>query len=585
MHYDKFMLKRFIGYYRKYRGLFFTDLLCALLVAAIELIYPRVTTVIIDEYIPQGLLTQILIAAAVLLGLYILMAGLNYFLHYWGHIIGVNMEADMRADFFAHLESMPFQFFDRNRTGKLMSRLVNDLNLIAELAHHGPEDIFIALVMFIGSFVVLVQTEWRMTCIIYFGIVPIIFWFAITQRRKMGAGFRMVQKSTADINAQIENSLSGVRVSKSYTNEDYEIQRFAEGKSKFRGAKDYSYKCMARFMTGMGFLVSILNLSVLTLGGVFCCTGVITTGELAGFLLYVNLVIQPVNRLVNFTQQFEQGMTGFSRFHEIMCVKSDIVGGQRVLENVRGAITFDKVTFSYDEEETILRDISLSVEPGTTVALVGPSGGGKTTLCHLIPRFYDVQQGAIRIDGCDIREFTLKSLRDQIGLVQQDVFLFTGTIGENILYGRPSASREEMIQAAKRADIHDFIESLPDGYDTWVGEKGVRLSGGQKQRISIARVFLKNPPILLLDEATSALDNETEIKIQHALEELSRGRTTLVIVHRLSTIRNADVILVMTGEGIVERGSHRELYEKGGIYRRLYDAQFRFEEDRADLFG
>ena len=579
------MLKRFASYYKKYAALFFADLFCALLLAGIELVYPSLTTVMIDSYIPQGMLREILLSGALLLGLYLIMAGLNYFINYWGHLVGVRMEADMRSDFFRHLQQMPFKFFDSSRTGKLMSRMVNDLNLITELAHHGPEDLFISVVMFAGSFIVLVQKQWLMTLIIYLGIIPIMLVFAISQRRKMGQAFRQVQQSTADINAQIENSLSGIRVSKSYTNEAYEVNRFEEGNGRFRKAKDFSYRRMATFMTGMLFMTSMLNLAVLTLGGFFAVRGIITVGELTGFLLYINLVLQPINKLINFTQQFEQGMSGFSRFHEIMNQQPDILDGQLTMTDVKGKIEFKDVSFCYDEAETVLQHINLTVEPGATVALVGPSGGGKTTLCHLIPRFYDITQGEIDIDGHNIKDFTLRSLRGNIGHVQQDVFLFTGTIGENILYGRPDATREEMIEAAKQADIHDFIVSLPDGYDTWVGEKGVRLSGGQKQRISIARVFLKNPPILLLDEATSALDNETEIRIQHSLEALSRGRTTLVIAHRLSTIRNADVILVMTQEGIVEQGSHQQLYAvKDGIYRRLYDAQFRLEQEGSDIF-
>ena len=579
------MMRRFISYYKKYTFLFFADLFCALALAAIELVYPSLTTTMIDIYIPHGMLQEILRSGAFLLGLYLIMSACNYFVNYWGHLVGVRMEADMRSDFFNHLQQMPFKFFDRNRTGQLMSRIVNDLNLVTELAHHGPEDLFISVVMFVGSFVVLVQKQWLLTVILYFGIIPIMVIFAVSQRRKMGAAFRQVQQRTADINAQIENSLSGIRVSKSYTNEDYEVSRFEEGNGRFRNAKKLSYFRMATFMTGMGFMTSVLNLSVLMLGGIFAVRGVITIGELTGFLLYVNLVLQPINKLINFTQQFEQGMSGFSRFHEIMNEKPDILDGALALDNVEGRIAFKDVSFSYDEDERVLAHINLEVQPGNTVALVGPSGGGKTTLCHLIPRFYDIDEGAITIDGHNIKDFTLHSLRSQIGHVQQDVFLFTGTIGENILYGKPDASYEAMVAAAKQADIHEFVASLPEGYDTWVGEKGVRLSGGQKQRISIARVFLKNPPILLLDEATSALDNETEIKIQAALESLSRGRTTLVIAHRLSTIRNADVILVMTAQGIVEQGSHEALYTKeDGIYRRLYDAQFRFEQDKSDIF-
>ncbi|MCD4753802.1 MAG: ABC transporter ATP-binding protein/permease [Anaerolineaceae bacterium] len=569
------MIKRFLSYYKNHMKLFTLDMVAAFGLAAIELVYPAVTTRLIDVYIPERMINQILIMGVVLLGIYLIMAGLNFFMNYWGHVMGVNMEADMRSDFFRHLQSLPFKFYDQHRTGKLMSRLVNDLNMVTEMAHHGPEDLFISVVMFVGSFFILFQMQWIMAVAIYIVAVPVLVWFSITQRAKMSNAFREVRESMADINAQLENSLSGVRVAKSYTNEGYEIERFNIGNGLFRLAKKKAYKRMATFMTGMGFLISFLNVLVLVLGGVFAYRNIITIGELTGFLLYINLVMQPIRRLTNFTQQFEQGMNGFVRFDSIMRIQPDIIGGDQVLEHAEGHIVVDALSFSYNGEEEILTNISLEIVPDTTVALVGPSGGGKTTLCHLIPRFYDVQSGEILIDGTNIREYTLESLRSNIGLVQQDVFLFTGTVRENILYGRSSATEEEMITAAKSANIHDFVVSQPYGYDTWIGEKGVLLSGGQKQRISIARVFLKNPPILILDEATSSLDNETEMKIQESLETLSEGRTTLVIAHRLSTIRNADVIIVLSDEGIIERGNHKDLYAiEDGVYKRLYDAQF-----------
>ena len=573
--YDRAMIKRFLSYYKNHMKLFTLDMVAAFGLAAIELVYPAVTTRLIDVYIPGRMINQILIMGAVLLGIYLVMAGLNFFMNYWGHVMGVNMEADMRSDFFRHLQSLPFKFYDQHRTGKLMSRLVNDLNMVTEMAHHGPEDLFISIVMFAGSFFILFQMQWIMAVTIYVVAVPVLVWFSITQRAKMSNAFKEVRESMADINAQLENSLSGVRVAKSYTNEGYEIERFNIGNGLFRLAKKKAYKRMATFMTGMGFLISFLNVLVLVLGGVFAYRGIITIGELTGFLLYINLVMQPIRRLTNFTQQFEQGMNGFVRFDNIMRIQPDIIGGEQVLEKAEGHIVIDDVSFSYNGEEEILSHVSMEILPDTTVALVGPSGGGKTTLCHLIPRFYDIQSGAILIDGINIREYTLESLRSNIGLVQQDVFLFTGTVRENILYGRSSATEEEMIAAAKAANIHDFVVSQPYGYDTWIGEKGVLLSGGQKQRISIARVFLKNPPILILDEATSSLDNETEMKIQESLETLSEGRTTLVIAHRLSTIRNADVIIVLSDEGIIERGNHKDLYAiEDGVYKRLYDAQF-----------
>jgi len=586
MNYSKDMFLRFASYYKRHKVLFTVDLIIAFCLAAIELVYPAFTTKIIDDYIPNNLIGSIFIMIGILFGLYIIMAACNYFMNYWGHVVGIRMETDMRSDFFKHLQRLDFKFFDNHRTGKLMSRMVNDLNLITELAHHGPEDVFISIVMFIGSFIILAGMEWRLALVIYLFLIPLMLWFSITQRGKMSNGFKEVRERTADINAQLVNSLAGIRVAKSYTNEDFEIKRFDEGNGLFKDAKKEAYHRMSVFITGMGFLISMLNVIVLGLGGYFAYKQIITIGELMGFLLYINLVMQPIRRLTNFTQQFEQGMNGFVRFHEIMCEEPEIVDGEKVLENTRGDIQLKDVTFFYNEEEQVLKNITLDIKAGTTVALVGPSGGGKTTLRHLIPRFYDVVEGSITLDGEDIRDYSLESLRSNIGLVQQDVFLFTGTVRDNIKYGRVDASEEDIILAAKNANIHDYIISLPDGYGTWVGEKGIRLSGGQKQRISIARVFLKNPPILLLDEATSALDNETEIKIQQSLEKLAKGRTGLVIAHRLSTIRNADTIIVLSNEGIVEKGSHAELYAiEDGMYKRLYDAQFYAEEHKANLFA
>jgi len=418
-------------------------------------------------------------------------------MNYWGHVVGVRMESDMRSDLFKRLQTLDFKFFDNNRTGKLMSRMVNDLNQITELAHHGPEDLFIALVMFTGSFIILATMEWRLALVIYLVLIPVMLWFSITQRGKMSKGFKEVREKTADINAQLEDSLAGIRVAKTYTNEAFESERFDQGNNMFKTAKNNAYHRMSIFVTGMGFLISMLNIIVLGLGGYFAYKKIISIGELMGFLLYINLVMQPIKRLTNFTQQFEQGMNGFVRFHEIMCGKPEINDGEKVLKKAKGNISIKDVTFFYNEQEHVLKNISFEIESGKTIALVGPSGGGKTTLCHLLPRFYDVIEGSIFIDGQNIKNYTLDSLRRNIGLVQQDVFLFTGTIKDNILYGRTDASEEDMRKAANDANIHDYIVSLPDGYDTWIGEKGIRLSGGQKQRLSIARVFLKNPPILL----------------------------------------------------------------------------------------
>lgn len=570
-------MSRFISYYKPHKKLFFYDLLCAFLISGVDLVFPSVTRVVLGKYIPDGNMNMVIIFAVVLVGLYMLRAVMDYFINYWGHVIGIRMEAHMRSDLFRHLQTMPFKFYDKHRTGSLMSRMINDLNQMTELAHHGPEDIFISIVMIIGSFAVLINIEWRLTFIIFFVFFPILFWFTITRRSKISEGFRQVKEKIAEVNSQLENSLSGIRVSQSFTNEEFEVEKFNSGNDRFKKAKKTAYHHMSVFMTGINFMVGVLNVAVLCFGALFILRGYINYADLTAFLLYINLVLQPIRRLTNFTQQFEQGMTGFERFTEIMNVQPDIVDKIDAvsLDNIKGDIHLENITFAYNDHEKVLQDLDMKISAGTTVALVGPSGGGKTTLCHLIPRFYDLEKGRITIDGIDICDIKLESLRNNIGLVQQDVFLFTGTIKDNILYGRPDADMEDVIWAAEKANISEFIESLPEKYDTYIGEKGVRLSGGQKQRVSIARVFLKNPPILILDEATSSLDNETEIKIQGALEELSKGRTTLVIAHRLSTIRNADQIVVLTDSGIAERGCHQDLLDSDGIYAGLYKAQFR----------
>lgn len=556
------------------------DLVAALGMSGIKLIYPLVTTKIIDELIPQLAINSIFMYVGVLLVLYVIGAGLSYFMHYWGHVIGVRMEADMRKDMFTHMQKLPFSFYDNHRTGKLMSRVINDLNEVSELAHHGPEDLFIAAIMFIGSFIILFRQEWRLALPVYLIILPLILIFTVKQRKSMSHSFKRVREKTADINAQLENALSGIREAKSYTNEEYEVERFSIRNNEFRTSKNEALKALAVFATGMGFFIDFLNILVLGFGGYFAYKGYITIGELAGFLLFINLMTQPVRRLTNFTQQFEAGMNGFVRFDEIMQESAEGTHGDKILNSPNGEIFMDKISFHYNKDELVINNLSLNIEAGKTTALVGPSGGGKTTLCRLIPSFYKVQHGHIKIDGINIEDFSLESLRKNIGVVQQDVFLFTGTIRDNILYGDVNATQEDIEKAAIDANIHDFVMSLPDGYDTWIGEKGIRLSGGQKQRISIARVFLKNPPILILDEATSALDNETEIIIQQSLEKLLVGRTTIVIAHRLSTIRNADKIVVLSENGIEEEGNHDKLYAiEGGIYRRLYDAQFYAEKN------
>ena len=571
------MLKKFISYYKPHKKLFIIDMIFAFLISIFDLIFPMVSREIVNQIVPAGRMDLLVKWTIVMMILFVLRYISYYIVSYWGHVLGVYIEHDMRRDLFSHLQTLPFSYYDNTKTGHIMSRLVNDLRDITELAHHGPEDLFISLVMLIGSFIMLIRIDWRLTAIIY-AFIPVIIWFTISKRKKMEESFRRVRREIADVNAQLENSISGVRVAKSFTNEDYEIEKFDINNNLFRDARKQSYKAMAEFAAGIGLMTNILNLIVISIGGYFVYRQFIDVGDLLAYMLYVNFFMQPIRRLADFIQQYQEGMTGFERFMEVMNIKPDIVDKENAvnLVDVKGDIEFKDVSFSYTNgEDRVLSDLNLSIEAGKTIAIVGPSGGGKTTLCHLIPRFYEVNEGVITVDNIDIKDIKLKSLRGNIGLVQQDVFLFTGTIADNISYGDPDKSRDEVIEAAKKARIHDFIIELPNGYDTYIGEKGVKLSGGQKQRISIARLFLKNPPILILDEATSALDNETEILIQESLEELAKNRTTLIIAHRLSTIKNADEILVLTNEGIEERGSHEELLNQDGIYAYLYNLQFK----------
>jgi len=570
------MLKKFISYYKPYLKLFILDLSCAFLIASIDLAFPLIARQFINDIIPNGKLRIFYIFIIALLILAVIRAVLNYIIDYWGHIVGTRMERDMRRDLFEHLQTLSFDYFDNVKTGHLMSRIVNDLREISELAHHGPEDLFLSLVMLIGSFIILTTIEWRLTLIIY-GFLPLLVWYAILKREKMTSAFRSVKKRIANVNAQLENSISGIRVAKSFTNEEYEIEKFNQGNSEFNNSREFAYKVMAEFFAGIFFLSNILNIITLSVGGFFVYRGYIRMGDLVAYLLYINFFLQPIRKLTNFIQQFQDGMTGFERFVEIMKVKPSIVDKEDAvtLKEIKGKIEFKNVAFKYSEEKYILSNINLIIMPGETMALVGPSGGGKTTLCQLIPRFYEVNDGEILIDGINIKDIKMKSLRENIGLVQQDIFLFTGTIKENILYGKLDAEDTEVVRASKNANIHDFIMSLPEGYDSYIGEKGIKLSGGQKQRISLARAFLKNPAILILDEATSALDSEAEIVIQQALEKLTVGRTVLVIAHRLSTIKNANQIVVLTDQGIKEKGNHDELIARDGLYTKLYNAQFR----------
>lgn len=549
----------------------------AFLISAIDLVFPMVSREVVNNVIPDKRLDLLIRWSIFLIVLFVIRYISNYIVSYWGHVLGVYIEYDMRKELFSHLQTLPFSYYDNTKTGHIMSRLVNDLRDVVELAHHGPEDLFISVVMLIGSFILLLKVEWRLTLIV-FSFIPIILWFTLSKRIKMEEAFRQVRKKISNINAYLENSISGIRVVKAFTNEDYEIEKFNESNNQYKEARKESYKSMAEFLAGINIATDLLNMVVISIGGYFAYRNFITIGDLLAYTMYISYFMQPIRRMANLMQQLQEGMTGFERFIEVMNIKSDIVDKENALElkDVKGHIQFKDVSFSYNNgEKLVLKNVNIDIKPGETVALVGPSGAGKTTLCHLIPRFYDIDSGAILIDGIDIRDVKLESLRKNIGIVQQDVFLFTGTIKENIAYGDPTKSHEEIIEAAKKASIHDFIMTLPDGYDTYIGEKGVKLSGGQKQRLSIARLFLKNPPILILDEATSSLDNQTEIIIQQSLEELAKGRTTLVIAHRLSTIKNADEIIVLTNDGIEERGSHEELLAKNGLYKELYESQYR----------
>ncbi len=573
------MIKKFIPYYKPHIKLFTLDMICAFLIAGIDLVFPMFTRTVVNDILPEGNMRILWILSLAMFGLVIIKTICKYIVDKWGHIVGVRMEFDMRNDLFAHIQTLSFSYFDDNKTGNIMSKLVNDLRDITELAHHGPEDLFISLIMILGSFVILLSINVKLTLII-FAFIPFILLFSMRQRKRMMQGFRGQREEIGNVNAQIESSISGIRVSKSFTNEDYELDKFLEGNVKFKDVKEESYTNLGIFTTGIEFFTTFLKVLVILAGGIFFYNGEIDLGDLFAYVLYVSFFLQPIVKLSNFMEQFQEGMAGFERFIGVMETEPDVEEKADAieLENVQGEVKFDDVAFSYDHsDKNVIRNINYTIDNGKTVAIVGPSGGGKTTLCHLIPRFYDVTDGKITIDGLDVRDLSLTSLRQNIGLVQQDVFLFTGTIKENILYGNINATDEEIIEAAKNANIHDYIVTLENGYQTDIGEKGIKLSGGQKQRISIARVFLKNPPILILDEATSALDNETEIIIQKSLNKLSEGRTTLVIAHRLSTIKNADEIIVLTAEGITEKGTHEELMDLDKAYANLYKSQFKRE--------
>ena len=573
------MLKRFLAYYRPHKRMLALDMLAAFAISLIGMTYPVITNRMLNDYFPNQAWLSIVIAGGVVLALYILRLLLNYFVQYYGHLIGVRMQSAMRRDLFSHLQKLPFRFYDNNETGRIMTRLTSDLFEVAELAHHGPENILISGAMLLLSFFYLLTIDWALTLII-FACVPILIFVSAHYRKAMKEAFHDRRASNATINAAVESSVTGIRVTKAYTNAGREVERFEIGDREFVDSSRRAYSAMARFHASTSFITDVFNVIVLIAGGLFLFAGRIELGDYATFIVSVNLFISPMNMLIGFMEQYQNGVSGFRRFTELMDEEPERdAEGAVPLTDVRGDIAFHNVSYAYQEGEPVLHGVDISVAAGKKLALVGPSGGGKTTLCHLLPAFYRLGEGcgSITIDGQDIAGLTLDSLRRSIGIVQQDVFLFVGTIRENILYGRPDATDAEVEEAARRANIHDYIASLPKGYDTEIGERGVKLSGGQKQRLSIARVFLKDPAILILDEATSALDNTTEMLIQEALDELCRGRTTIVVAHRLSTVRGADEIAVVEGGRITERGTHEALMQSGGLYHRLYTLHTRTE--------
>ncbi|MBR6218125.1 MAG: ABC transporter ATP-binding protein [Eubacterium sp.] len=568
-------LRKMAGYYKPYMSTFLTDMVFAFLASIISLVIPLVVRYITSDIINMGsgeAVKRIVIIGAVLIVLTIIQFGANYYITNIGHVMGAKMEYDMRAEIFAHYQKLSFSFFDEQKVGQLMSRITSDLFDISELLHHGPENIAISLIKIAGAFIILINISVYLT-IAAFILVPIMFIFSFYLNRRMKKAFKENRVQIAEINTQIEDNLSGIRVVKSFANEDIEREKFKVGNDGFLRAKKQSYYYMGLFQSGMKAFTMLINVVVIMSGGILIAKNKVDVSDFVAFLLYINIFTDPIRTLIEFTEQFQNGYSGFERFVQIMSIEPDVKDSPDAvpLEKVRGDIVFDDVSFKYkDTAHRVLKHISLDVKAGSYVALVGSSGGGKTTLCSLIPRFYDVTKGSIRIDGKDVRDVTLKSLRENIGIVQQDVYLFAGTVYENIRYGKPGASREEIIEAAKLANAHDFIMGLPNGYDTDIGQRGIKLSGGQKQRLSIARVFLKNPPILIFDEATSALDNESENIVKESLEKLAKNRTTFVIAHRLSTIKNAERILVLTENGIEESGTHDELMKLGGVYAQLY---------------
>lgn len=569
-------LKRFIQYYAPYKKVFFLDLICAAVISLVDLAFPQILRTLTKTLFTESsdvILRALLPITLVLLIMYMIQTGCKYYVSYQGHMMGAYMERDMRQQLFDHYERLSFSYYDQNNSGQMMSKLVSDLFDISEFAHHGPENLFISLIKIIGSFVFLFLINWKLA-IPLLVIVAIMLFFSYGQNKKMQAIFMDNRRKIGNLNSSLQDTLAGIRVVQSFANEDIEREKFKKSNQGFLSSKNANYRCMGSFTGGNLFFQGMMYLMTLVFGGWLIAHGQMESADLAMYALYIGIFISPIQILVELTEMMQKGLSGFRRFLDVVETEPEIVDAEDAepLENIKGHVRYEHVSFHYnDDDSLVLDDVSFDIQAGKSVALVGASGSGKTTICSLLPRFYDVSEGRITIDGKDVRKLTLQSLREQIGLVQQDVYLFCGSIRENIAYGRPDASMEEIIEAAKKANIHEFIMELPDGYETFVGERGTRLSGGQKQRISIARVFLKNPPILILDEATSALDNESERFIQQSLEELAKDRTTITIAHRLSTIRNADEILVVAENGIVECGTHDELLEKGGIYAHYYE--------------
>ncbi len=573
------MIRRFLSYYKEHLALFSVDMFAAVAVAACGLFYPTVARKIINEYVYDDTPRRLIIWAFVLLGIYLFKALCNYFIGYYGHVIGIRIQASMRRDLFRKYESLPFSYFDKNKTGDLLSRLVGDLFDVSELVHHGPENLLLSVLMLVGSFVILVRINLTLT-LIMFAVIPFIVLFTFLSRSAMHKAMSASRAQIAAVNASVETSISGIRETKSYVAEQFELEKFDRENSLFVKHRRSAMFALGIFDSGMQLLSDILYLVIIAVGGLFLYYGKIDAGDFAAFVLYISMFLNPIHRFVSLFEQLQEGMTGFSRFCQVMDLPDEEDLGTTVLDDVKGEIRFEDVSFRYEsedgdtEERTVLSHMNLSVKPGQTLALVGPSGGGKTTVCHLIPRFYNVNEGKITLDGVDVMDIRLSSLRSAIGIVSQNIFLFDGSIRDNIAYGTPGATDEEVVAAAKKANIDEFVSGLEKGYDTQVGERGIRLSGGQKQRVAIARIFLKNPKLLILDEATSALDNATEMQIQASLEELSRGRTVIVVAHRLSTVKNADEIVVLDNTGIVEQGTHKGLLARDGAYKKLYDYQF-----------